>query len=507
MPIALNSDGTVVAVGGSFVIRFFDTASGGRWRDDLLIRLELDPGTIQHGLASTDLGFMNNDTAVFGSGGATFVFDLSTGAALSHGQAPDLLSQNPPVATAPGIELRRSGLVSLNRPTGPLATATTFSTPMANGSAVALSTDEQRIAIASSEGVALFALGDTGLLAEGVPRREATSVSIDRSGDRVVLDYFWQRRFTLDHHRADDGRWTTTRRDFDTPASVWISPVLEQHPNEYEIVGLDIARFQLVDPATGDVVGEMPAAPAFALASDTELALGLDSGMITIHDYPSGTELSSLGEMKAALELERIQGVSTYTSLDANRALGRLTAVTLLGAVGSWDTETWEFELLWEESDIHRLAYHPEGLYAVTSDEHGTIKIRNADTLEPVGDPLVGHTAAVGVFDKAFAFFGERYLVSMGQDQTLRLWNIETGTQIGDPLPTVGPAAFAVETRRQTVATGTDVQFLLWNYRLDEWFDVACRAAGRNLTRDEWIQFGPVDEPYRETCPQWASTP
>ncbi len=38
------------------------------------------------------------------------------------------------------------------------------------------------------------------------------------------------------------------------------------------------------------------------------------------------------------------------------------------------------------------------------------------------------------------------------------------------------------------------------NLRLDELLDLACRMAGRNLTRDEWAQFLPGEE-YRKTCP------
>ena len=37
----------------------------------------------------------------------------------------------------------------------------------------------------------------------------------------------------------------------------------------------------------------------------------------------------------------------------------------------------------------------------------------------------------------------------------------------------------------------------------DEWFDAACLAAGRNLTRAEWADHIGADEPYRATCDRW----
>jgi hypothetical protein len=40
----------------------------------------------------------------------------------------------------------------------------------------------------------------------------------------------------------------------------------------------------------------------------------------------------------------------------------------------------------------------------------------------------------------------------------------------------------------------------LWLLQVDELIDLACRTAGRNLTRREWMQYFP-GEPYRPTCP------
>ena len=61
--------------------------------------------------------------------------------------------------------------------------------------------------------------------------------------------------------------------------------------------------------------------------------------------------------------------------------------------------------------------------------------------------------------------------------------------------------------------SGTAVGFVgisngrVQNWRLDPstWKDLACRAAGRNLTIAEWQQYGPQGEPYHQTCPQWPT--
>lgn len=42
------------------------------------------------------------------------------------------------------------------------------------------------------------------------------------------------------------------------------------------------------------------------------------------------------------------------------------------------------------------------------------------------------------------------------------------------------------------VVVGGDDRVTIWNYDTDTWAEIACRVAGRNLTRDEWEQFGPA---------------
>jgi hypothetical protein len=39
----------------------------------------------------------------------------------------------------------------------------------------------------------------------------------------------------------------------------------------------------------------------------------------------------------------------------------------------------------------------------------------------------------------------------------------------------------------------------------DDWFGLACDAAGRNMTADEWSEFGPRDLGQVQTCPQWPA--
>ena len=54
------------------------------------------------------------------------------------------------------------------------------------------------------------------------------------------------------------------------------------------------------------------------------------------------------------------------------------------------------------------------------------------------------------------------------------------------------------------LATVVDNATVVWNIDLDEWPELACLAAGRNLTEAEWDALGPGG-PYRVTCDRWSA--
>jgi hypothetical protein len=86
------------------------------------------------------------------------------------------------------------------------------------------------------------------------------------------------------------------------------------------------------------------------------------------------------------------------------------------------------------------------------------------------------------------------------------LFDTATLHPIGQPLPIsdigeIGATPRFAADGKHLVGNG-QFEAVEWDVDPDSWQAKACLAAGRNLTRDEWLQYLP-DEPYRPTCDRW----
>ena len=154
-------------------------------------------------------------------------------------------------------------------------------------------------------------------------------------------------------------------------------------------------------------------------------------------------------------------------------------------------------------------AFDPTGSRLITVALDGAITIRDADTFAPlrtlIGEAEVGNTWSGGI--AAFTADGRHVLTAF--DRVGRLWDLGTGRQVGGPFPNDPDVVSAAvqSTSGAWFVTGVGPHAFVWDVDTSHWLDLACRAAGRNLTRAEWEQFGPKDDAYRATCPQWPGAP
>ena len=108
-------------------------------------------------------------------------------------------------------------------------------------------------------------------------------------------------------------------------------------------------------------------------------------------------------------------------------------------------------------------AFSPDGKRIVTASRDKTARLWDAESGKQIGEPLTGHTDAV--LSAAFSPDGKR-IVTASADKTARLWDAESGKQIGEPLTghtdAVWSAAFSPDGKR-IVTASEDKTARLWD--------------------------------------------
>jgi len=80
---------------------------------------------------------------------------------------------------------------------------------------------------------------------------------------------------------------------------------------------------------------------------------------------------------------------------------------------------------------VNSVAFSPDGRHIVSGSWDHTIRVWDVQTGGQVGNTLQGHTASV--WSVAFSPDG-RHIVSGSKDVTIQVWNIQTASQVGNPL-------------------------------------------------------------------------
>jgi WD40 repeat protein len=367
-----------------------------------------------------------------------------------------------------------------------------FDTQEQQVSQLTVDDDRSRLAVATDDGVVIASLDGTRLLARAVPIGASDRPSLTRDGETLAAGLATDGLYDLTSqpptHRSFEvdveiAQFAGSPAAFEFTATgpsdvvLWTSTFMEMR-NAYEL-------------DTGDYLGDFWGAYVPAWSDDGRRVARLQRSGGTKVDEPDG-------------EWRGYENSRPMISADFDSTGDRVVLVFADGSpalVVDLESGT-ERPLPDMPGGVVSAAFTPDDDRIVAVAGAGAAWVFNARTLNRDRELEDGGVVAGFVVPPPVLDAGGTLLFSAA-DGVARLWHVESGRQIGKPLPAqAGGRPWGVaDSETLRVVTPHDGNALIWNLEVDEWVELACSAAGRNMTETEWAEFGPRDTELRATCP------
>ena len=367
-------------------------------------------------------------------------------------------------------------------------------------SRTAATPDGSTMIAANADGLTLWALHGEQLIATSLDRGAMNQATVDASGKRLA-------GFAIPG-LAPNVLWDLSEeRPVDDPSAEGIGPwrsfttggeFFSYHVGEPRLI-------ELRDPVTMERLG--PPLPPQTWASvelspnRSIVAVGdIFDTAIDIYDVETAELLRTLAE---PLPTDTGSGVWWIEfSPDGTRLV-----TSNLGGLVVWDTTTWQatHEIIEPEDEGYTsVTFSPDGTELAIGTQEGSVLLYDLGSRDT---RLLTTGVAVprGIYHENSLEFSDdgRYLIVAGQ--TANMIDTGTGQLVGAAFENGGLNTATIAHGGRYLVTGDADRIHVWELRPEKWPDLACRAAGRNMTLAEWERFGPPGEPYHATCDEWPT--
>jgi len=354
------------------------------------------------------------------------------------------------------------------------------------------------VAVASPAGISITSLNGAGPLAQPLPRPpQSGTLSIARDGTYAAMGGTGAFAPPTLYRSGDDGWQLSDEINFDDEISAAIG------------FDRDIDIFGVGNPGTGTVFYRLdPDGPVevsrgvtngnAAIGTHFQLGLMVLAGLVVeVYEFPS---LDSVATLRRPGNQD-----GTPTGAVFHPDGTRFVLSDEFGNSDLWNTSDWTLihDSVLAESDIATAQWSDDGALLATSSSDGTVSIRDGETYEVIRE-MVGAVGKTAWNNGTPMFSSDRSILLTAFDNVGRLWDVNSGEQIGLPLETAtGTLVGANRGESLQLITGTETAALVWNLDMDAWPEIACRTAASNLTQAEWEQWGPQDTDRRAICPDY----
>ena len=155
---------------------------------------------------------------------------------------------------------------------------------------------------------------------------------------------------------------------------------------------------------------------------------------------------------------------------------------------------------------VFGVALSRDGKHIVSGSADDTVRLWDIDTGQPIGQPITGHTEQVT--SVAFSPDGKR-IASGSYDKTVRVWDAATGQPVGQPITGHTGAVYSVAFSpdgHQIVSGSLDTTVRVWPTYPDP-ASAMCAKLTTNMSHKQWRDWVSPDIDYIKVCPDLPIAP